>query len=75
MERNGEIVTKSLHAETLLAVGDRYETEIAAAKAAGMRAIGYAAMTPAPRLQAAGADAIATSMADVAALLAAESHW
>ena len=50
-------------------------TGITAAKAAGMRAIGYAAMTPAPRLQAAGADAIATSMADVAALLAAESHW
>ena len=47
-------------------------TGITAAKAAGMRAIGYAAMTPAPRLQAAGADAIAISMADVATLLAAE---
>ena len=48
-------------------------TGISAAKAAGMRAIGFAAMTPAGRLQAAGADAIAHSMADVAALLAAEA--
>ena len=47
-------------------------TGITAAKAAGMRAIGYAAMTPAGRLQAAGADAIAHDMAAVAALLAAD---
>ena len=45
-------------------------TGVTAAKAAGMRAIGFAAMTPAGRLQAAGADAIAHSMADVALLLA-----
>ncbi|MES2715996.1 MAG: HAD family hydrolase [Pseudomonadota bacterium] len=48
-------------------------TGVKAAKAAGMRAIGFAAMTPAGRLQAAGADAIAHSMAEVAALLAAEA--
>jgi len=48
-------------------------TGVAAARAAGMRVIGFAAMTPAGRLQAAGADAIAHSMADVAALLAAEA--
>ena len=48
-------------------------TGVAAAKAAGMRAIGFAAMTPAGRLQAAGADAIAHDMATVAALLAAEA--
>lgn len=47
-------------------------TGVAAAKAAGMRAIGFAAMTPANRLQAAGADAIAHDMDTVAALLAAE---
>jgi HAD superfamily hydrolase (TIGR01509 family) len=47
-------------------------TGVAAAKAAGMQAIGFAAMTPAGRLQAAGADAVAHSMAEVAALLAAE---
>jgi HAD superfamily hydrolase (TIGR01509 family) len=45
-------------------------TGITAARAAGMRAIGFAAMTPAGRLQAAGADAIAHDMAAVAALLA-----
>jgi HAD superfamily hydrolase (TIGR01509 family) len=51
-------------------------TGIKAAKAAGMRAIGFAAMTPAGRLQAAGADAIAHDMAAVAALLAAErTDW
>lgn len=44
-------------------------TGIKAAKAAGMRAIGFAAMTPAPRLQAAGADAIAANMAEVGLLL------
>jgi len=48
-------------------------TGVAAAKAAGMRAIGFAAMTPAGRLEAAGADAIAHDMATVAALLAAEA--
>ncbi len=40
-------------------------TGIAAAKAAGMLAIGYAAMTPAAQLQAAGADAVAVSMAEL----------
>ena len=48
-------------------------TGVAAAKAAGMRVIGFAAMTPAGRLQAAGADAIAHDMATVANLLAAEA--
>lgn len=48
-------------------------TGVAAARAAGMRVIGFAAMTPANRLQAAGADAIAHDMASVAALLAAEA--
>ena len=48
-------------------------TGVAAARAAGMRVIGFAAMTPAARLQAAGADAIAPDMATVAALLAAEA--
>ena len=38
-----------------------------------MRVIGFAAMTPAGRLQAAGADAIAHDMATVANLLAAEA--
>jgi len=46
-------------------------TGIAAAKAAGMKAIGFAAMTPAARLQAAGADAVAVTMAEVRLLLAA----
>ena len=45
-------------------------TGVAAARAAGMRVIGFAAMTPAGRLQAAGADAIAHDMPAVAALLA-----
>ncbi len=49
-------------------------TGITAARAAGMRAIGFAAMTPAARLQAAGANAIAHSMAEVAALLAEDRH-
>ena len=44
-------------------------TGIAAARAAGMFAIGYAAMTPASRLHDAGADAIAHTMPDVQALL------
>lgn len=49
-------------------------TGIRAARAAGMRAIGFAAMTPAGRLQGAGAHAIAHDMAAVAALLA-EDTW
>lgn len=44
-------------------------TGIAAAKAAGMEAIGFAAMTPVDRLLAAGADAVAESMAEVELLL------
>ena len=47
-------------------------TGITAAKAAGMRAIGLAAMTPAARLHAAGADAVVHTLAEVQALLAAE---
>ena len=43
---------------------------ITAAKAAGMRAIGFAAMTPRHRLAAAGADALADSMDEVQTLLA-----
>ena len=42
---------------------------VTAARAAGMRVIGYAAMTPAERLAAAGADAIVTAMADLPAVL------
>ncbi len=48
-------------------------TGVAAARAAGMRVIGFAAMTPAGRLLAAGADGIAHDMATVAALLASEA--
>jgi HAD superfamily hydrolase (TIGR01509 family) len=44
-------------------------TGIAAARAAGMRAIGFAAMTPAATLEAAGAHAIAGTMAEVQVLL------
>jgi HAD superfamily hydrolase (TIGR01509 family) len=44
-------------------------TGIAAAKAVGMRAIGFAAMTPRVRLAAAGADTLADSMDELAALL------
>ena len=44
-------------------------TGITAARAAGMQVIGYAAMTPASRLQDAGADAIALTMPEVLALL------
>jgi HAD superfamily hydrolase (TIGR01509 family) len=47
-------------------------TGITAAKAAGMRAIGFAAMTPAATLHAAGADAVAHTMAEVQALLLAD---
>lgn len=46
-------------------------TGIAAAKAAGMNAIGFAAMTPAVRLWAAGADAVAESMVQIGLLLSA----
>nr|WP_316642082.1 HAD family hydrolase [uncultured Roseateles sp.] len=45
-------------------------TGICAAKAAGMRAIGFSAMTSAEQLLAAGADAVARTMADVQVLLA-----
>ncbi len=48
-------------------------TGVAAARAAGMRVIGFAAMTPAGRLLAAGAVGIAHDMATVAALLASEA--
>ena len=44
-------------------------TGIAAAKAAGMRAIGFAAMTPAQRLQVAGADAIASTTKELLLLI------
>jgi HAD superfamily hydrolase (TIGR01509 family) len=47
-------------------------TGIRAAKAAGMRAIGFAAMTPATLLLAAGADVVAQTLAEVQALLAAQ---
>ncbi len=53
------------------AVVEDTPTGIRAAKAAGMRAIGFAAMTPAARLLAAGADDVAGTMAEVRALLAA----
>ena len=45
-------------------------TGVRAAKAAGMQAIGFAAMTPASRLVAEGADAIALSMDELRTLLA-----
>jgi HAD superfamily hydrolase (TIGR01509 family) len=67
-----------LHAATMLladpartTVVEDTPTGIAAAKAAGMKAIGFAAMTPASRLQTAGADAIAITMPEVQSLLAA----
>ena len=44
-------------------------TGIRAAKAAGMQAIGFAAMTPAAQLHAAGADRVVHTMAEVQALL------
>jgi beta-phosphoglucomutase-like phosphatase (HAD superfamily) len=44
-------------------------TGVNAARAAGMRVIGYAAMTPAQRLVQAGADAIAGTMDEVRQLL------
>ena len=46
-------------------------TGISAAKAAGMHAIGFAAMTPAAQLHAAGADRVVHTMAEVQALLSA----
>lgn len=44
-------------------------TGVAAARAAGMRVFGYAAMTPAQRLHDAGADAVFDTMAALPALL------
>lgn len=68
-----------LHAARAMGTAPRHTTVVedtptgvTAAKAAGMRAIGYAAMTPAARLHAAGADAVVRTMAEVQALLAAE---
>jgi HAD superfamily hydrolase (TIGR01509 family) len=68
-----------LHAARSLGVAPEHTTlfedtptGIKAAKAAGMRAIGYAAMTPADRLQAAGADVVLHRMVDLHALLRAE---
>lgn len=49
-------------------------TGVQAARAAGMRAIGYAAMTPADRLHAAGAHAVVATMAEVARLLGASAE-
>lgn len=67
-----------LHAARCMGAAPRYTTVvedtptgISAAKAAGMRAIGFAAMTPRARLAAAGADALADSMSELQALLAA----
>jgi HAD superfamily hydrolase (TIGR01509 family) len=70
-----------LHAARTMGAAPRHTTVvedtptgISAAKAAGMRAIGYAAMTPAARLHAAGADAVVLTMAEVQALLAADGQ-
>ena len=67
-----------LHAARCMGVLPRHTTVvedtptgIVAAKAAGMRAIGFAAMTPRARLAAAGADALADSMDELRTLLAA----
>ncbi len=49
-------------------------TGIIAAKAAGMHAIGFAAMTPPERLRHAGADAVVTDMIELGALLGALQH-
>ena len=46
-------------------------TGISAARAAGMRALGYAAMTPAHQLQAAGAHQVFSKMTELPALLLA----
>jgi beta-phosphoglucomutase-like phosphatase (HAD superfamily) len=43
---------------------------VVAARAAGMRVVGYSAMTPVERLEAAGADAIVGSMDDLPGVLA-----
>ena len=53
----------------LCAVVEDTPTGIAAARAAGMWALGYAAMTPAHQLQAAGAHQVFTQMAELPALL------
>ena len=65
-----------LHAARCMGVAPQHSTVvedtptgIAAAKAAGMRAIGFTAMTPPQRLMDAGADALAGSMDELAALL------
>jgi HAD superfamily hydrolase (TIGR01509 family) len=61
---------KSLGADpALTTVIEDTPTGIAAAKAAGMKAIGFAAMTPAKLLRSAGADAIADTMAEVRSIL------
>jgi HAD superfamily hydrolase (TIGR01509 family) len=67
-----------LHAARCLGAEPRHTTVIedtptgiAAAKAAGMRAIGFAAMTPRQRLAAAGADVLVDSMDELQALLVA----
>jgi HAD superfamily hydrolase (TIGR01509 family) len=57
-------------APVLVTVVEDTATGIAAAKSAGMRAIGFAGTTPAARLLAAGADAIAATTSEVGALLA-----
>lgn len=63
---------RSMHADPLhTIVVEDTPTGVTAGKAAGMKVIGFAAMTPAARLQAAGADAIANTMAEVRSLLAA----
>lgn len=55
---------------TQVVVVEDTPTGIVAAKAAGMQAIGFAAMTPAPSLQQAGADAVVQDMHQLKALLA-----
>jgi HAD superfamily hydrolase (TIGR01509 family) len=65
-----------LHAARCMGVAPRHSTVIedtptgiAAAKAAGMRAIGFTTMTPPQRLVDAGADSLVGSMDELAALL------
>jgi HAD superfamily hydrolase (TIGR01509 family) len=63
---------RSLNAEAAqVVVVEDTPTGIAAAKAAGMRAIGFAAMTPAAMLRQAGADVVAANMPEVRHMLAA----
>ena len=63
---------RSLNAEAAqVVVVEDTPTGIAAAKAAGMRAIGFAAMTPAAMLREAGADVVAVNMPEVRHMLAA----